>query len=324
MKKNFDTPTSGKRKSSPLQQQQQKKTLNNYYASIVHKSPQNSPQEMALSPEMAAFSDKMDKILDSARRGEEKLNQIDQKFDNLQVKVNELESGLNFLSVKQDEQLQQQVSLKADNEVLRRKLSSLELKLNGVENAIQGEAVKRDENENVQRKQCLEISGIPKPEESESETRKACKDKVAAVLRFMGAEDATKSIDDAHRKMNGQMIVRFKDRESRNIVYDKRFTLTDKSSNDVPELPTRPEGEGFDMYVNESLTLDRSRLAKRVRDSLKQINRRLPKERKIKFKTAGGNLFCENNLKSRYVRIRTWTDFEMIHPTAIDNEQHIS
>ena len=321
MKKNFDTPTSGKRKSSPLQQQQQKKTLNNYYASIVHKSPQDSPQEMALSPEMAAFSDKMDKILDSARRGEEKLNQIDQKFDNLQVKVNELESGLNFLSVKQDEHLQQQVALKADNEALRRKLSSLELKLNGVENAIQGEAVKRDENENVQRKQCLEISGIPKPEESESETRKACKDKVAAVLRFMGAEDAAKSIDDAHRKMNGQMIVRFKDRESRNIVYDKRFTLTDKSSNDVPELPTRPEGEGYDMYVNESLTLDRSRLAKRVRDSLKQINRRLPKERKIKFKSAGGNLFCENNLKSRYVCIRTWTDFEMIHPTAIDNEQ---
>jgi chromosome segregation ATPase len=161
---------------------------------------------MVLSPEMAAFSEKMDKILDTARRGEDKLNQIDQKFDNLQVKVSELETGLNFLSVKQDEHLQQQVALKADNDALRKRLSSLELKLNGVENAIQGEVIKRDENENVQRKQSP----------------------VAAVLKFMGAEDAAKSIDDAHRKMNRQMIVRFKDRESRNNVYDKRFMLTDK------------------------------------------------------------------------------------------------
>ena len=143
---------------------------------------------MALSPEMAAFSAKMDNILDTAQRGEEKLNQIDQKFDNLQVKVSELETGLNFLSVKQDEHFQQQVALKADNDALRKRLSSLELKLNGVENAIQGEAIKRDENENVHRKQCLEISGIPKPEESEPETRKACKDKMSAVLKFMGAD----------------------------------------------------------------------------------------------------------------------------------------
>lgn len=137
----------------------------------------------------------------------------------------------------------------------------------------------------------------------------------------MGAEGAAKSIHDAHRKMIGQMIVRFKDRESRNNVYNKRFMLTEKSSNDVPELPTRLEGEGFDLYLNKSLTLDRSRLAKRICDSLKQINRRLPKERKIKFKMAGGNLFCENNFKSRYVQIRSWTDFEMIHPAAINNDQ---
>ena len=58
------------------------------------------------------------------------------------MKVSELETGLNFLSVKQDEHLQQQVALKADNDALRKRLSSLELKLNGVENAIQGEAIK--------------------------------------------------------------------------------------------------------------------------------------------------------------------------------------
>ena len=92
-----------------------------------------------------------------------------------------------------------------------------------------------------------------------------CKDKVAAVLKFIGADEEASSIDDAHRKMNGQIIVQFKDQEARNAVYDKRFQLTDKTSNNVPELPRRPESEGYDLYVNESLTLDQS---KRIQDSL--------------------------------------------------------
>ena len=67
-----ETPSMKKnRPATAKKQQQQKKTLNNYYASIIHKSPQDSPQEMALSPEMAAFSAKMDKILYTAQCGEE-------------------------------------------------------------------------------------------------------------------------------------------------------------------------------------------------------------------------------------------------------------
>ena len=56
---------------------------------------------------MAAFSEKMETILDTAQHGELKLNQIDQKFDSLQQKVNKLETGINFLSVKKDEKIQQ-------------------------------------------------------------------------------------------------------------------------------------------------------------------------------------------------------------------------
>ena len=120
-----------------------------------------------------------------------------------------------------------------------------------MEEALHSELTKRDENKNVQRKQCLEISRIPKPEESKTEWRKACRDTVAVVLKYIGADEVVRSIDGAHRKMNGQMMVRFKERESRNIVYDKRFQLTEKTSNDIADLSRRPEGEGIDLYINE-------------------------------------------------------------------------
>ena len=84
----------------------------------------------------------------------------------------ELETGVNFFSVKQDEQIQQQEALTADNNALRKQLSTLEQKLHIVEDALHRESTKRDEHENVQQKQCLEISGIPKPKESEKESRK--------------------------------------------------------------------------------------------------------------------------------------------------------
>ena len=77
---------------------------------------------------MAAFSEKMDKILDTAQHGELKLNQIDQKFDRIQQKVNELETGINFLSVKQDEQIQQQEALKADNNAPEKKIEHSQAK----------------------------------------------------------------------------------------------------------------------------------------------------------------------------------------------------
>ena len=129
----------------------------------------------------------------------------------------------------------------------------------------------------------------------------ACRDKVAIVLQYISEEEGMISIDNAHCKMKSHMIVWFKDRESRNIVYGKRFQLTEKTSNELADLPRRSEGEGIDMYINESLTLNRSRLVKQIRDHLRQINRHLPKERKMKFKTAGGKKqICQNSVNDRF------------------------
>ena len=84
-------------------------------------------------------------------------------------------------------------------------------------------------------------------------------------------------IDMAHRKMAGGIIVRFHSRTVRNDVYDKRFNLQGKTSLDL--------GLGFtkknDLYLNESLTFDRSVL-------LKVYNKDLPKDDKLKVKTQQG------------------------------------
>ena len=111
----------------------------------------------------------------------------------------------------------------------------MELKVAENSHKLQLEARKRDENENVQRKQCLEISGIPAPP---NEKPADVADHVVKLMKLVCSTNNKSAIDDAHRKMSGGIIV--------------RFALTGKTSANLKGFPA----PGNDLYINESLTLE--------------------------------------------------------------------
>ena len=140
------------------------------------------------------------------------------------------------------------------------------------------ESAKRDQLENQDRKYNLEISGVPITKDEDP------KELVAKVMEVAGAMHGEDAIDIAHRKAAGGIIALFHSRSVRDEVYDRRFNLQGKSSLDL--------GKNFtvknDLYINESLTFDRSVLMKQVRDRLKEHNKNLPKDDRRKCKTAQG------------------------------------
>ena len=126
-------------------------------------------------------------------------------------------------------------------------------------------------------------------------------------MEVAGAMHGEEAIDIAHRKAAGGFIVRFHSRSVRDEVYDRRFQLQGKSSLDL--------GKDFtvknDLYINESLTFDRSVLMKQVRDRLKEYNKDLPKDDRRKCKTALGIIKVTDETKT-YQKIFTMKNLDDI------------
>ena len=121
-----------------------------------------------------------------------------------------------------------------------------------------------------------------------------------------GSESAADTVDVAHRKASGGMIVCFKHRTARDEVYAKRFGLQGKSSRDLGFLqPTR----GNFIYINESLTFDRSVLMKKVRDCLADENEGKMKDENIKIRTRSGKIKVQDTNKN-YKFVNNMDDLE--------------
>ena len=178
--------------------------------------------------------------------------------------------------------------------------------MDNLECGLEHEAEMRDALEANGRLINLEISGVPK---LEGETRDKCKEHVAKVMALVGSENDKSAIDVAHRKAGGGLIVKFKFREQRDEVYSKRFNLQGKTSLDLGfELPDK----GNDLYLNESLSFDRSKLMKGIRDKLKILNAGKSKETRIKAKTANGVVKVQSR-SGDYVPIHSMRHFENLY-----------
>ena len=209
----------------------------------------------------------------------ELLKGIQGSVSNLTTRFDNLESRVNSITVKYEEQNTQINNLLHRNTALQAENVEIRAEINKLRRDLDIESSKRDQLENQDRKYNLEISGVPFRRDEEP------KELVAKVMGVAGAGAYGEAdIDIAHRKMAGGIIVRFHSRTVRNDVYDKRFNLQGKTSLDL--------GLGFteknDLYLNESLTFDRSVLMKEVRDELKVYNKNLPKDDKLKVKTQQG------------------------------------
>ena len=167
----------------------------------------------------------------------------------------------------------------------------------------------QDENENNSRKFNLEFSGILKAEE---ETREKPKHYVKEIMKLIGSENNVDAIDVAHRKMSGAIIAHFRIRIQRDEVFDKRFALKGITSLD---LGFRLPAKGNIIFINESLTFERSKLMAEVRKKQKIVNEGRDKDNKLRSKSAGRRLRIMKENRE-YVTITSIDEFHRIHPAT--------
>ena len=90
----------------------------------------------------------------------------------------------------------------------------------------------------------LEISGIPQ------ESNENCVELVHNLCNITNNNVKISKIEVAHQVKNGDIIVKFKDGPSRDILYNNKFILKSKTAKDL----------GFDndnsIFINESLSFD--------------------------------------------------------------------
>ena len=258
-----------------------------------------STDEVNEAPEEPSTQDMLKEILLTVRR-------LDTRVEDLDKKIGGLEEGLSFASNEIAILKLENIDLKAENVALTEKVDAIEDRLDILGTALDHESEMRDAMEANSRLINLEISGIPK---SEGETRSQCKEHVLKVLTLIGSENGASAVDVAHRKMSGGIIVKFRSRCQRDEVYLKRFNLVGKTSLDLGfNLPTK----GNFIYINESLSFDRARLMKEIRDKLRVINNGRAKELRIKSKTSGGVILVQNK-SGNFVRISSIRQFNILH-----------
>ena len=105
----------------------------------------------------------------------------------------------------------------------------------------------------------LEISGIPQ------NSNKNCVMLVHKLCDITDSNIKVTNIEVAHRIKNGDIIVKFKDRPSRDTLYNNKYNLKNKSAKDL----------GFDtensIFVNEFLSFETRYLMFEARKKCKTL-----------------------------------------------------
>ena len=233
----------------------------------------------------------------------EAVKNLSSKVEKLDIRVNAIEARVETVDGRYEGQKATTEGLLNENRDIRMRLETLERKNERLEVKLVAEIGKREALETNGRQINFEFSGIPKQENED------CKGLVAKVMALAGCVSTAASIDVAHRKMNGEMIVKFKSKDERNEVYDHRFQLQGKTSKNL----------GFSvsklLFINENLTIDRGQLLHEVREHMNVLNEGKSKEEAHRVKTVRGIIKVMNNSK-KYIPINTFSDVERMHPRS--------
>ena len=223
------------------------------------------------------------------------------KVESLDLKVNLLEKRVDGVSGLCEGQRAVTDGIIKQNSELNERLIALERQNIALEQKLITETNKREALETNGRLINLEFSGIPKMEDEDP------KKLVASVMALAGCASTVSSIDVAHRKMNGEMMVKFKTREERDEVYDHRFALKGKTSKDL--------GFGVSklLFINENLTIDRGQVLHEVRAYMKGVNEGKGKDDCYRVKTVKGIIKVMNTFR-KYIAVNSIRDVERMHP----------
>ena len=139
----------------------------------------------------------------------------------------------------------------------------------------------------------IEVSGIPVKENEN------CTDIIKRLGSLIGL-NVHNSIEIAHRIKNGDIIVKFRDRPSRDTLFRAKDKLKGKTTKDL-EL----NEEKF-IYINESLAFDTTKLLFNVRQKCKELGIK-------KILTDNGIIKVKNdNPGSKWISIKNTNDLDML------------
>ncbi len=147
---------------------------------------------------------------------------------------------------------------------MERRMAAIEDRLERLEKGLEVESRKRDDVEANSRLYNLEIGGLPQLDSRTDDPKSLARE---VVRKVTGGRVADSEVDVAHRKRGGSIIIRFATRTARDCVYENKAKLRNMSRRDFQGYTS--EGK---IYLNESLTLDRSALMATARERLKSVN----------------------------------------------------
>ena len=184
---------------------------------------------------------------------EERLCKVEEKLckvGELEIKVVSLEESQDFLSKRYEEQGKNIEEIKDTNSRLQKENDILWINKT---KRLAEEQLKRSNLEQYGRREMIEMSGIP------HEQNEDCIDLAHQVCKLTAVDIKKKTIKIAHRMKNGNIIVKFADRPTRDQLHANQVNLENKSIKDI----------GFrkktSIYLNESLSFDTKGLLYEVR-----------------------------------------------------------
>jgi hypothetical protein len=162
--------------------------------------------------------------------------------------------------------------------MLEKKWEDQQSQIAQLKEQIKDESRKRDNLEANSRLYNLEIGGLPNRGQGDDSMRLARK-LVETLSDVPGS-----AIDVAHRKAGGNIIMRFKTRSDRDRVWAKREGVKRLTRRDF-DYPSTGK-----VYLNESLTFDRSKLMRDFREKVRVANEGRPFAEQWRVFTDKGNI----------------------------------
>ena len=192
---------------------------------------------------------RMTSLTEGIKKRMEKLDIVQQKVDNLVTRIESMEKEIyrnrkvtGFSSRTLDTQCNHIAKILAENNNLKKENTLINRTLNDLHKELKIEKVKRNQLEQYGRREKLEISEIPVAQDEN------CTDIMYKLCQITSTDIKKSKIEVSHRTKNGHIIVKFKDRPSRDALFANKYNLKEKSTKDL----------GFSsensIFINESLS----------------------------------------------------------------------
>ena len=208
-------------------------------------------------------------------------------------RIAQVEDSQEHISNKFDKQQVDIEKIIATNKNLEKENIQLNNNINNLRALVYAEQEKRIQLEQYGRREMIEVSGIPIKEDEN------CIDIISRLCNLIGL-NIDNSIEIAHRIKNGDIIVKFRDRPSRDRMFRGKDKLKGKSTKDLGF-----QEEKF-IYVNESLAFDTKKLLFNVRQKCRELDIK-------KILTDNGIIKVKkDNPGSKWISIRNSNDLNQL------------